>query len=675
MRVFSYFCRCLLIITEKTEAMRRYIHTVIFLLTIHVMALLLTTIFRGIEFYSLHDMLSPDSYGQPLLWAQAFLRGIWFDNVVACYLMILPLAVVLLPAYIGFYHSGLRCFATIFLSVLYCIVFAVSAGNIPYFQYFFKNIDATIFGWFGYAGTTAGMVFGETSYWLYICLFFLFCLLFILFCRFIRRRTDKKITHTIADKKGGLVICAKLLITLCLIGLCVFGIRGRTGYNPIKVSEAYYCKDPFLNQLGISPTFNLLTSWLDTRRKENRELRLMPYNQAISETRKWFGLTVPVDSTCVLRRDLVTEDTSATRKNVVIILIESMSAHLMHTFGQKKTQTPVLDSLYQQSIAFSHFYSAGIHTNHGLTATLCSFPAMMFRNLMKGTITPHRAGIPSVLKAKGYRNLFFMTHEAQYDNMNAFLLTNGYDDVYAEEDYPPSERVNAFGVSDHFLFEFALPKINTVAKENKPFMATLLTISNHPPYVIPSWFKAKSKEPEDQIVEYTDWCIGDFLEKAKKQRWYDNTVFVVLADHGKLVGKSDSELPQSYNHIPLMIFGKDITPYLYNGLGTQVDVMPTLLGLLGIGCTYDGFGVNLLQRERDMVFYTSDRHLVARDSSACFIYEPATEKSSYYQVLPDGSLQSAQQSVHYDRLRNYVFSMIQTAEYMERMSAINNKRK
>ncbi len=201
-------------------------------------------------------------------------------------------------------------------------------------------------------------------------------------------------------------------------------------------------------------------------------------------------------------------------------------------------------------------------------------------------------------------------------------------------------------------------------------MATLLTISNHPPYVIPSWFKAKSKEPEDQIVEYTDWCIGDFLEKAKKQPWYDNTVFVVLADHGKLVGQSDSELPQSYNHIPLMFFGKDITPYLYNGLGTQVDVMPTLLGLLGIGCTYDGFGVNLLQRERDMVFYTSDRHLVARDSTACFIYEPATEKSSYYQVLPDGSLQSAQQSVRYDRLRNYVFSMIQTAEYMERMSAI-----
>ncbi len=648
--------------------MRRYIRSVIFLLSIHVMALLLTTLFRAFEFYSLHGMMSSDSYGQPLLWLQAFLRGIWFDNVVACYLMILPLSVVLLAACFGFYQKGFRHFATIFLSVLYCIVFAVSAGNTPYFQYFFKNIDATIFGWFGYAGTTAGMIFGESSYWLYISLFFVICICFILFCRFVRKKTDKKIIQESPEKGWGCFI-SKVLITICLIGLCVFGIRGRTGYNPIKVSEAYYCKDPFLNQLGISPTFNLLTSWLDTRRKENRELQLMPYDKAISETRRWFGLTGEVDSTCVLRRELSNHDSTAIRKNVVIILIESMSARLMQTFGQEKALTPVLDSLYQQSIAFRHFYSAGIHTNHGLTATLCSFPAMMFRNLMKGTITPHRAGIPSVLKAEGYHNLFFMTHEAQYDNMNAFLLTNGYDDVYAEEDYPSSERVNAFGVSDHFLFEFALPKIAAASKGKEPFMATLLTISNHPPYVIPSWFHAKSEDPEDQIVEYTDWCIGDFLRKAKKEPWYDNTIFLVLADHGKLVGNSDTELPQSYNHIPLMIFGETIQPCTYDGLGMQVDVMPTLLGLLGISCQYDGFGIDLRRQERDMVFYTSDRHIVARDSSACYIYEPAAEKSFYYNVLPDGNLQTVQQTNRHKRLRNYVFSMIQTAEYMERTAS------
>ena len=179
---------------------------------------------------------------------------------------------------------------------------------------------------------------------------------------------------------------------------------------------------------------------------------------------------------------------------------------------------------------------------------------------MKGTVTPRRNGLPTVLKENSYHNMFFMTHESQYDNMKAFFAQNGYDDIYAQEDYPADKVVNAFGVSDGFLFDFALEKINLQAKTGRPFMATVLTISNHPPYVIPEGFKCKSKEPEMQIVEYADRCIGDFIKAARRQAWYDNTIFVVLADHGKLVGKADAELPQSYNHIPLMIFGKGIQP-------------------------------------------------------------------------------------------------------------------
>ena len=91
--------------------------------------------------------------------------------------------------------------------------------------------------------------------------------------------------------------------------------------------------------------------------------------------------------------------------------MESMSASFMQTFGQKERLTPTLDSLYNNSMAFDHYYSAGIHTNHGMTASLYSFPALMFRNLMKGTVTPHRDGIPTVLHKEGYHNMFFMTHD------------------------------------------------------------------------------------------------------------------------------------------------------------------------------------------------------------------------------------------------------------------------
>lgn len=615
------------------------------------------TSFRVIEYLELGHMVGVSNDASVLT---AFVKGVWFDNVIACYVMSVPLVLtlVLFP-----WKKPFRFMQWWFI-VLYALVFMASAANIPYFAYFFKNIDSSIFGWFGYAGTTAGMVFGESSYWFYIALYFVLTGLFVWGVRWLSRRGQRMWRHSEArvsrkEWAGGTAI------TLALLFLCFFGIRGRTGYNPIKISQAYYCNDPFLNQLGINPMFNLLTSTLDDLRQENRELTLMPYDEAVDHARQYLGIDTPYDSAHVMDRQVVAQGEPQT-PNIVMILMESMSADLMQTFGQKERLTPTLDSLYDHALAFTHFYSAGIHTNHGITATLYSYPALMFRNLMKGTVTPHRKGLPTVLHQYGYHNLFFMTHEAQYDNMNAFLRTNGYDEVYAQEDYPKEEQANAFGVPDKYLFDYALPVLNERAKGGTPFFATLLTISNHPPFIIPEWFKPQTAQPETQIVEYADYCIGQFLAEARRQPWYDNTLFIILADHGKLVGQSEAELPQSFNHIPLLIFGPGVDAQRYDGLAMQVDVMPTVLGMLRMSYDYDGFGQDLLRQPRNRVFYTSDTQIVGRDSTACFIYNPKAEKYFHYEVTADGQLQSTAPSPHFDALKDYAFSMVQTAEYLYR---------
>lgn len=639
---------------------RRFTLTIEYLLSIHFLGLLILSIFRFIQYISLHGMEKVPSNGDVPSTATAFFNGVWFDNVIACYLMIVPLAVLLAAACFGRYERGWRKGVSIWFSILYPITFLISASNIPYFAFFFKNINSSIFEWFGYTGTTAGMVFGESSFYLYILLFFVSVVGYIFLMRKLNKWFDSKL-----ENGNDWKYIPRIVTTLCLIALCIFGIRGRTGYNPIKISEAYYCEDPFLNQLGINPTFNLLTSVMDDMRKENAELHLMPYSDAITNTRRSLGITGGIDSAHILRR-YVKADFTVKKRNVVFILMESMSGALLKTFGQQQTLTPTLDSLYHHSLAFTNFYSAGIHTNHGMTASLYSFPALMERNLMKGTVTPHRDGIPTVLKKYGYHNMFFMTHEAQYDNMNAFFRTNGYDDIYSQENYPKSARVNAFGVPDHFLFDYALPVINHTAKSGKPFFTTLLTVSNHPPFIIPSWFHPKTKDPETQIVEYADWCIGDFINKAKKQPWYKNTIFVILADHGKIVGNVDAELPQSYNHIPLIIFGEDVPQQIYGGLATQVDVMPTLLGLMNMSYEYNGFGINLLKQQRDMVFYSADNQIVARDMKGCYIYTPSLKKSFCYDVTQHWGLRKDDNENKFKALKQYVFSMIQTAEYMQR---------
>ena len=655
--------------------MKRYFKAFGYLLSVHVLALLVMTLFRLVEFIALHGMIVDAEASRVM----AFVKGVWFDNVIACYISVLPVAVLLIAASLGWCHRRLLRGINIWYAAWFAIAFMPSAANTPYFQYFFKNINSSIFGWFGYVATTSGMLLQESSYWLYIALYFVFTGAFI-YALVRLRRYFEGLFLLPKDNMHLVLVGARFLISLALIGACLFGIRGRMGYNPIKVSQAYYCEDSFLNQLGINPAFNLLTSALDDMRKENKELHLMPYAEAITNTRQWLGITGKVDSTNILKREVVNDSLmmkmgqSPAKKNhpnVVVILMESMSANLLGTFGNQQPLTPTLDSLYHHSLAFTHFYSAGIHTNHGMTATLYSFPALMFRNLMKGTVTPRRKGIATVLKQYGYENMFFMTHEAQYDNMKAFFSTNGYDDIYSQENYPKDEVVNSFGVSDHFLFNYSLPIINKVSKSGKPFFVTLLTISNHPPYIIPSFFHAKTSKPETQIVEYADWAIGDFIKKAKKQPWYKNTVFVILADHGKLVGNSNCELPVSYNHIPLIIFGADVPTMKCNNLMEQIDVMPTLMQLLNMSYKYNGFGINAIKSKRTKAFYSADNEIVGRDAKRCYIYNPSMNSSFCYDVDQNGKLRQNKNINQFSYLRNYVFSMTQTAEYTTRKSRLH----
>ena len=639
---------------------KRFGLSLLYLLTIHVAALLFFFIFRFILFISTEYQFPDNIQNDIALQSVAFIRGVWFDNVIACYILILPLVVLWIAGIFNYTAKWLFKSTAIYFICFYSLSFIIAAANIPYFGYFFKTINSSIYNWFGYGATTAGMVFGETSFYFPIFLGIASILLFgwgvlTLSSYFYRESTKASSTIHITNR------ISVLLTGAACVGLCLFGIRGRMGYNPIKVSQAYYCEDPFLNQLGVNPVFNLLTSTLDDNRKENRYLHLMPEQEAVANVQKLLHREGIADISPIARK--INQATSPNPKNVVLIFMESMSANLMNSFAATKQLTPFLDSLYQQSLSFSHFYSAGIHTNHGVYATLYSFPAIMKRNAMKGSVIPIYSGLPTILKDNGYQNLFFMTHESQYDNMNAFFRTNGFDEIYAQENYPAEKVVNSFGVQDDFLYQYALPILNKKAESGQPFFTVLLSISNHPPYVIPDYFKPHSEKPEDQIVEYADWSIRQFMTEAEKQPWFDNTIFVLLGDHGKLVGSPESEIPQSYNHIPLMIYGKDIQPEIKDNFGGQVDVAPTLLGLLNISYTQNNLGIDLLKEQRPCMFYTADNLIAARDTTHLYIYSPDNKQEFRYEQT-GSTLHVAEDNEAFQRLKNYCFSMLQSTEYL-----------
>ena len=654
----------------KRILVKRFGLSLLYLLAIHAGALFFFFLFRFILFISTDHQFPQNIQNDITLQAVAFIKGVWFDNVIACYILLLPLVILWVAGICNYTAKWLYRFTAVYFITLYSLAFIISAANIPYFSYFFKTINSSIYNWFGYGTTTAGMVFGETSFYFPIFLGLATILISgwgITTLSSYFYRLSIMVSNTVSNIQR---ISVFITGATC-IGLCLFGIRGRMGYNPIKVSQAYYCEDPFLNQLGVNPVFNLLTSTLDDNRKENRYLHLMPEQEAISEVQKLLERKGIAHISPIAREIKQSADTTIF-KNIVLIFMESMSANLMGSFGSDKNLTPFLDSLYHKSLSFSHFYSSGIHTNHGMYSTLYSFPAIMKRNAMKGSVIPIYSGLPTILKDNGYQNLFFMTHESQYDNMNAFFRTNGFDEIYAQENYPAEKVVNSFGVQDDFLYQYALPVLNQKAANGSPFFTVLLSISNHPPYVIPDYFKPHSDKPEEQIVEYADWSIKQFITEAQKQPWFDNTVFVLLGDHGKLVGSPESEIPQSYNHIPLMIYGKGIQPEIRTQFGGQIDVAPTLLGLLNIGYIQNNFGINLLKEQRPCMFYTADNLIAARDTNRLYIYSPESQQEFRYKQT-EGELHLAENDQAFEQLKKYCFSMLQSTECLVKERKTINK--
>lgn len=593
--------------------MKRYLYALRYLISIHVLGLILFTAFRLILFLQGYEYLMDEEISV-FTRLEAFVRGLWLDNVVACYISILPLVIVSICSLIGYFGKNLYRGIHIFFSVFYVVAFAISAADIPYFAYFFKHINASIFNWFGYTGTTLGLMFGEFSYIVAFVLFLCLSFLFVFLSRILLHRTCRDIQRVSAEKFHWKPELLTLLCSTLLIGVCLFGIRGRMGYNPIKVSAAYYCNNTFLNQLGISPSFNLLRSSLEASKSENREIDLMDEKEAISTVRRELNITDSLPDISPIARKIENPG-QPSRKNVVLVFMESMSAELLGHFGNPEHLTPFLDSIAVRSLCFNRFFSAGTHTNHAIHSVLYSYPALMKRNSMKGAVIPFFAGLPTILQDNGYRTLFFMTHESQYDNMNGYLRTNGFDRIFAQEDYPN---------------------------------------------------KTHSSTDEHRIVEFADHALKEFIDEAKQQEWFDNTIFVFVGDHGKIVGTPRSDMPLSFNHVPLFIYSPSfIEPRQIQDLGGQVDIAPTILGLLNIDYTDNGFGVNLLQEKRKAAFFTSDDAIGCVNDSLFYIYKPKENQEwllSQERAIEKGG--NIDNPAVCQELREYAFSMLQTAQYL-----------
>ncbi|WP_192558869.1 LTA synthase family protein [Pseudomonas allokribbensis] len=298
-----------------------------------------------------------------------------------------------------------------------------------------------------------------------------------------------------------------------------------------------------------------------------------------------------------IRRNI--DNPGVTRKpNIVLVTIESLSAKYLGSNGDGRNLTPNLDALRKQSLYFNNFYATGTRTDRGLEAITLAIPPTPGRSIVKRI--GRESGFASLgqqLSAVGYDSVFVYGGRGYFDNMNAFFSGNGYRVVdQSSVDESEIHFKNAWGMADEDLYKQTLKLADADYAKQQPFLLQLMTTSNHRPYTYPdNRIDIKSGNGRDGAVKYTDYAIGQFLAQAREKPWFDNTIFIFVADHtAGSAGKED--LPITNYQIPLFIYAPKMIEARENAqLASQIDLAPTLLGLLNLDYQSTFFGRNLLQ--------------------------------------------------------------------------------
>jgi phosphoglycerol transferase MdoB-like AlkP superfamily enzyme len=283
------------------------------------------------------------------------------------------------------------------------------------------------------------------------------------------------------------------------------------------------------------------------------------------------------------------------KMNVVLISVESLSAEFMALFGNDKNITPFLDSMAHHSMVFTNLYATGTRTVRGLEALSLSVPPTPGQSIVRRPENEHLFTLASVFNEKGYDCKYIYGGYGYFDNMNYFFENNGYQvidrNALAQDEI---DYENIWGVADENLFSLSIKEIDESVTKGKTVFTHIMTTSNHRPFTYPEGrINIPSHTGREGAVKYTDFSIAQFIKKASKKTWYKNTVFIVTADHcASTAGKT--ELPLKKYQIPLLIFSpSNISPQIQNRLMSQIDIAPTLLGLLNFSYSSKFFGYDI----------------------------------------------------------------------------------
>lgn len=369
-----------------------------------------------------------------------------------------------------------------------------------------------------------------------------------------------------------------LPLFLFISAALIIPIRGGLQLAPINVSDAYFSNNNFANQAAINVPWNFFNAV--SRKTYDKTNPYLFMEESVAKE--------------ILKENLTQQDTSHTsllntsRPNVLLVIWESFTAKSVEALGGVKGITPNFAQLTKEGVLFSNFYASGDRSDKGIVSILSAYPAQPTQSIIK---LPSKASKLPVLSKSfgqaGYNTSFYYGGELEFANIKAYLVSAGFDNIIGKDRFNSKDWNSKWGAHDHVVFNKVLEDIKG---QTKPFFTTIFTLSSHEPFEVPMESHIKGNDEESLFLNslyYTDKSLHDFIQQLKSLPVYDNTLIIILADHGHRMPLSSKNHDKEKFHIPMLWLGGALIPKdtIVATYGSQTDLAATLLNQIGLPTT------------------------------------------------------------------------------------------
>ena len=590
---------------------------------------------------------------------EIFNGGLVFDTSAILVTNIPYIVLMLFPLHQKEMHLWQAICKWVFV-VINGIALAMNLCDSVYFKYTMRRTTTTVFSEFSNESNIANVILTEV--WNHIYLVVIFILLIWGLWKFYRTTglQAKKLVWWKYD-------VATLLSLVALAPFVVAGIRGgfTTAVRPITISNAnQYVSRPIEAALVLNTPFAFY-------RTIGKNVFVVP--EYYSSQQKTESVYSPIHTP--------NDTIPMTKKNVVVLIVESFGREYIGALnknlenGTYKGYTPHIDSLISKSTTFSRSFCNGRKSIDGMPSILSSIPMFVEPFFLTPASMNHVSGIASLLAAEGYQTAFF--HGAQRGSMGfmAFARSTGFQDYYGREDFNQDKRFNGdedfdgmWAIWDEPFLQYYAMKMSEM---KEPFMTAVFTASSHHPYVIPE--KYKEVYPEEGIImhkciRYTDMALGKFFDYASKQSWFNNTIFVLTSDHTNMSDHNYYQTDLGGFCSPIIIYEPGREPEMQDKIAQQIDILPTVMGMLHYQKPYFAFGIDLLNTPAEETWAVNYLNGIYQYIKYDHVLQFDGEKTKAVYALTDSLMHNnlAGKTPQQQQMENELKAIIQ--QYMERIT-------